>query len=615
MSVPRHTVQEHADLETTAELPVLDVAAYEAKLDVDQGPGASTVRLPVLAAPPAPDVAEAPSRSYRGRLEEDLKSLSTSLVEFEERLATQSKRSMALESELEGLRTARSAAEQRATDTSRELTESRNALAAAEAQVQELMAVLEQRETALRSIEIRDAEREGRLLERERALTATELQLREARLQAATHLEVLQSLEGRRSVFDTMLRALDGEATSREKDAIELQGRVESSAERTRALEADLAEARRRSGELAARVDSLATTLAKKDEELSALARANEGLQGQVRVLTEGSAASDERAKAAELERQARVESHERELAAAAARQRELEAQLEERRRGLEAQRGEGERRIAALEAQVAELGSQVLERANALTQAQATHAEALGRRDSDAARIEELESRVGDYAKAAVALQEELGESRERVRAVEGDLRAAEEALLRLEGELRAKTARIEELTKLNDDWRETLEAARQSIEERDALIRRLETETAHSAALVDNIQHSIRSLEAQPADPATEEVGAAQSTARLLIRMQGDTEVVHVLGRKTSIGRTPDNDLQIDTKFVSRHHAVVLAGHVHTIVEDLNSTNGVLVNGQRVTRHSLKDGDAIVVGNAHFRFAVRPGADKRAG
>ena len=65
-----------------------------------------------------------------------------------------------------------------------------------------------------------------------------------------------------------------------------------------------------------------------------------------------------------------------------------------------------------------------------------------------------------------------------------------------------------------------------------------------------------------------------------------------MHVLGRKTSIGRTPDNDVQIEAKYISRHHAVILAGPVHTIIEDLNSTNGVLVNGRRITRHTLQDG-----------------------
>jgi pSer/pThr/pTyr-binding forkhead associated (FHA) protein len=96
-------------------------------------------------------------------------------------------------------------------------------------------------------------------------------------------------------------------------------------------------------------------------------------------------------------------------------------------------------------------------------------------------------------------------------------------------------------------------------------------------------------------------------------LIRRDGDREVVHVLGRKTSIGRTPDNDLQLDAKFISRHHAVILAGPVNTVIEDLNSTNGVQVNGQRVTRHVLNDGDEVVIGRARYHFSVRRGGDRR--
>jgi hypothetical protein len=102
-------------------------------------------------------------------------------------------------------------------------------------------------------------------------------------------------------------------------------------------------------------------------------------------------------------------------------------------------------------------------------------------------------------------------------------------------------------------------------------------------------------------------------EGATRLLICKEHGREIVHVLGRKTSIGRTPENDLQIDAKFISRHHAVILAGPVHTVIEDLNSTNGVLVNGQRVTRQMLQDGDEVVFGRAQYRFAVRRAGEKR--
>ncbi len=113
-------------------------------------------------------------------------------------------------------------------------------------------------------------------------------------------------------------------------------------------------------------------------------------------------------------------------------------------------------------------------------------------------------------------------------------------------------------------------------------------------------------------PSQSGSHEI-APEGAVRLLIRVDGDTEVVHVLGRKTTVGRTPDNDLQIDAKFISRNHAVILAGPNHTIIEDLNSTNGIAVNGKRITRHTLRDGDNLAIGKTTFRFAVRPTKEPR--
>jgi hypothetical protein len=62
--------------------------------------------------------------------------------------------------------------------------------------------------------------------------------------------------------------------------------------------------------------------------------------------------------------------------------------------------------------------------------------------------------------------------------------------------------------------------------------------------------------------------------------------------------IGRTPENDLQIRSKFISRHHAQIMSDAEQSVLEDLNSTNGVYVKGKRVKRHELKDGDVIQVG-----------------
>jgi general secretion pathway protein A len=62
--------------------------------------------------------------------------------------------------------------------------------------------------------------------------------------------------------------------------------------------------------------------------------------------------------------------------------------------------------------------------------------------------------------------------------------------------------------------------------------------------------------------------------------------------------IGRTPDNDVQIRSKFISRHHAQIVSDRTQSVVEDLNSTNGVFIRSERVKHHQLADGDIIQLG-----------------
>ena len=93
-----------------------------------------------------------------------------------------------------------------------------------------------------------------------------------------------------------------------------------------------------------------------------------------------------------------------------------------------------------------------------------------------------------------------------------------------------------------------------------------------------------------------------AAQSShivGRLLIACEGKTVVERELrpGRLV-IGRTPDNDIQIDSKFISRHHCQILTQVSACVIEDLNSTNGIYVKSKRVRRHNLNDGDVVQVG-----------------
>jgi pSer/pThr/pTyr-binding forkhead associated (FHA) protein len=84
----------------------------------------------------------------------------------------------------------------------------------------------------------------------------------------------------------------------------------------------------------------------------------------------------------------------------------------------------------------------------------------------------------------------------------------------------------------------------------------------------------------------------------AKLTLR-HGDEVVKHyAVGPMASIGRTTDNAVVIDSPAVSSHHACVFREGGLLIVEDLQSTNGTFVNGRRVSRHVLRDGDVIQIG-----------------
>ena len=72
-----------------------------------------------------------------------------------------------------------------------------------------------------------------------------------------------------------------------------------------------------------------------------------------------------------------------------------------------------------------------------------------------------------------------------------------------------------------------------------------------------------------------------------------------------KFVIGRAPDNDIFIDSQFVSRHHAQLAVSEAGCAVEDLNSTNGVFIGDDRVTKQILEDGDVISLGTHELIFS----------
>lgn len=107
-------------------------------------------------------------------------------------------------------------------------------------------------------------------------------------------------------------------------------------------------------------------------------------------------------------------------------------------------------------------------------------------------------------------------------------------------------------------------------------------------------------------PAD----DIGPRQSVdeevlAKIIVACDGHTigELPLRAGR-TVIGRTADNDLQIDSRFVSRHHCQIVISRNSCVIEDLNSTNGIVIKAKRVRHHNLNDGDVVIIGKHELMF-----------
>ncbi len=103
----------------------------------------------------------------------------------------------------------------------------------------------------------------------------------------------------------------------------------------------------------------------------------------------------------------------------------------------------------------------------------------------------------------------------------------------------------------------------------------------------------------------------------AKLILSMDGLVLKEILLSReRTTIGRKPHNDIQIDNLAVSGEHAVIVTILADSFLEDLGSTNGTFVNGKTVKKHFLQNNDVIELGKYKLKYISEalPGAAKAA-
>jgi len=175
---------------------------------------------------------------------------------------------------------------------------------------------------------------------------------------------------------------------------------------------------------------------------------------------------------------------------------------------------------------------------------------------------------------------------------------------------------SRIEKLEKENRRLQREMEDNEQKLQSKSEAINCLLAELAKKSQQIESIgeiEDVIQDIDNRMSERIDERPGKERDrVTRVLIGSVDGQELRFPLFKdRLTIGRTEQNDIQLDATYVSRRHAVIVTDREATRVIDWGSKNGVFVNSKRITEHFLKNGDTVTIGTADFRYEERPKRD----
>ena len=278
--------------------------------------------------------------------------------------------------------------------------------------------------------------------------------------------------------------------------------------------------------------------------------------------------------------------------------------EIDKERKRLDAALRRGAEREASLQAQAAKLGQTNVDLRDQIESLEDRHAEEirllrfeLGEAQETVAQTEVLNSQLASDLVDTRGFKEELErmlcdsdeQSRTRIDELEAALEKVKREAQDLEEKLEARSNAINVLL---------AELARKS-EQMESI--------GEIGDVISDIDDRISEQFEESDDPPRVQRPQERVT-RVLVGRIGDKLLRFPLFKdRLTIGRTADNDIQLNAPFISRRHAVVTTDGETTRVIDWGSKNGVRVNSARVTEHFLSNGDIVTIGNAHFRYEER--------
>ena len=615
---PSHSPEE--DLDKTDRLPILEGVVFDQDVEDDAVPMDHTAVLDRAAWDRAASLERTSAFDRTGALDRtaslpglpqagargvspefvrpsgvDLPSLAESVRSVEERIARQNAEFEALTRAYERSRDAELASVARANALAADLASARTALSTHDATMVQVLQSLAERDTQMAALQAEHAKLVPALETSTKTTSGLEAELRAARAQAEALASKVKGGEQGATELAARLKRTESEVNSTRSDLAIAKKHSSAYLERLRTREWRHGFNQNMFRELDAKVGAAQTTY-------SALEAERDRLQAQV-VEAEARRAKDS------VDAEAR---RAKELAAAEAQRVKESAAADTERLRLTTELAGRDRSLAELREHGSGADKRIAELLEAADLRQAEHVNEIAKlRNEQAEQVAQLQSDAETREQEMGVLMAHLQEARRPIQFIEADVK-------RLTEELAAKTTAARESEEENAKLRASLERTKGALEEREFLIRRLERSESNNANVLGRIQTSIERLGVTPSSPSAAALSGGTTGAGALavpvaewsaelIRIDNGQPVTHVLARRTRIGRAAGCELQIDSTSVSRNHALVLVGPRETIIEDLNSTNGVLINGRKVSRQLLSDGDAITIGDIQFRYIAR--------
>jgi FtsZ-binding cell division protein ZapB len=243
---------------------------------------------------------------------------------------------------------------------------------------------------------------------------------------------------------------------------------------------------------------------------------------------------------------------------------------------------------------------------------------------------ISSLKAEIRSRAQAISILQFELEQLRTHSAGLEKEVMVSEELIRHLGDELKSAKRRqisTEELLRVCDKEIESLksqlsdkgqstpepvpeiteadtgnELHRAGPESTSAQIEEFERDIRKSREIVTAVRNQ-RTTDSPVT--ACDDADTEPHPLRMIVARNTNTSNTYpIKSGSLSLGSSPDNDIQISSSFISRHHAQIVSNGAECVLKDMNSTNGTYINSKRIKRHALRNGDLIVMGKHRFEF-----------